>query len=285
LWNNQSSKKTWDGKNDPIGPTYYPSNSVSLSSDGVELSCRTTGTLSPIDSTGKKNKTVIQYWQKQGGVDKVKRIMADLHRAANAQLAADDKLAPYFRQCYGDVPFAQRPATQFNIPNNRLPPTFKITRNTVLVESLAMTQDYKLQFVITPRAVNNEWSNIILFTKHTNGDDWNGFGCRTPAIWFIGGQLTLHVRIGASSDQNWGMDIPGCSLNKESSFSLECKGTSIKITLDGKVFSATHPNWRYSGNVKVYGSSMQHRAASAEIKDVGLQLFGNSVRNLYFVFR
>jgi hypothetical protein len=189
---------------------------------------------------------------------------------------ADDQLAPYFKQCYGDVAFAPRPPTVFNIPNNKLPPTYAITRGKVLVESLAMTQDYKLQFVITPRAINGSWSNIIHFTG--NDTDCCAGGSRTPAIWFFPGDLRLHVRMGEHNDGNWGMDIPGCQLNKESMFSLECKGKSVRITLDGKVFSATHPNWRYSGNVKVYGSNPWYINATADIKDVGLQLFGNSIK-------
>lgn len=278
LWNNQSSKKTWQGKDDPIGPTYYPSNAVSLFKEGtVQRSCQTTGTLSPIDPNGKKNRNSIKYWQRQGGVANVKRVMSDLHRAANAQMVADDQLAPYFKQCYGDVPFAPRPPTVFKIPNNRLPPTYTIKQNTTLLQSLAMTQDYKLQFVVTPRQiVSHHWGNIIHLTADDR--DHSSFGSRTPAIWFWPNSLTLHVRIGASSDLNWGMDIPGCQLNKESMFSLECRGTSVRISLDGKVYSATHPNWRYSGNVKVYGSNPWYPAAIADIKDVGLQLFGNSIK-------
>ena len=279
LWNNQSSKKTWQGTDDPIGPTYSLPDAVSLFSQGpVDRSCQATGTLSPVDPAGKKKRDIIRYWQGQGGVNNVKTVMANLHRAANAQRVADDQLAPYFKQCYGDIQFASRPATVFKVPNNRLPPIFNITRNTVLVQSLAMTQDYKLQFVIKPKTIQNQFTNILLFTKFANGDDWNAFGCRTPAIWFFPNELKLHVRIGGLSDYNWGMDVVGCELNKESAFSLECRGTSVKITLDGKTFSATHPDIRYSGNVTVYGSSKQHPAAVADIKDVGLQLFGNSIK-------
>lgn len=278
LWNNQSSKKTWQGNDDPVGPTYNPSNAISLFNSGkVQRSCQATGTLSPMDPTGKKNRSNIRFWQKQGGVNNVKRVMADLHRAANAQMAADDQLAPYFKQCYGDVPFAPRPPTVFKIPNNKLPDTYKITRNTVLVQSLLMTQDYKLQFVITPRAIQGGWSNIIHLTG--NDGDWGALGCRSPAIWFFPGSLKLHVRIGAGGgDWNWGIDLDGCQLNKDSSFSLECRGTSVRVTLDGKVHTAKHPNWRYSGNVKVYGSNPWYVPAVADIKDVGLQLFGNSIK-------
>jgi hypothetical protein len=282
LWNNQSSKKTWQGKDDPIGPTYYNTNSVSLFKEGPTLrSCQTTGTLSPVDPDGNKKRDIIKYWQKQGGVNNVKRVMADLHRAANAQRVSDDQLSPYFKQCYGDIAMAPRPPTKFNIQNNKLPETYSIKQHNVLVDSLTMTQDYKLQFVITPRQIYNggvsgNWANIIHFTG--NNCDWGTFGCRSPAIWFWPGNLQLHVRIGAFSDHNWGIDIQGCELNKESMFSLECRGKTVRITLDGKIISATHPDWRYSGNVKVYGSNPWYAAALADIKDVGLQLFGNSIK-------
>ena len=279
LWNNQSSKKTWQGKDDPIGPTYYNSNSVSLFKEGPTLrSCQATGTLSPIDPEGNKKRDVIKYWQKQGGVEKVKRVMADLHRAANAQRASDDQLSPYFKQCYGDIQMAPRPATKFSIQNNKLPETYKIARNNVLVQSLTMTQDYKLQFVITPRAIEGNWSNIIHFTGTDTDYCAAGTGCRSPAIWFWPGSLQLHVMIGTATEWNWGLNIQGCELNKESMFSLECRGTSIRATLDGKVHTATHPNWRYSGNLKVYGSNPWYVPATADIKDVGLQLYGNSIK-------
>jgi hypothetical protein len=103
LWNNQGSKKLWTGKPDPIGPTYYASESVSEFSDGpTARGCQVTGLLSPVDEKGNRKKDVIKYWQKEGGVNAVKKKMADLHRAANAQMAADDQLAPYFKQCYGN---------------------------------------------------------------------------------------------------------------------------------------------------------------------------------------
>jgi hypothetical protein len=279
LWNNQSSKKTWQGKDDPIGPTYYNSNSVSLFKEGPVLrSCQATGTLSPIDPEGNKKRDVIKYWQKQGGVNKVKRVMADLHRAANAQRTSDDQLSPYFKQCYGDIQMAPRPPTKFSIQNNKLPETYKIARNNVLVQSLAMTQDYKLQFVITPRSIQGGWANIIHFTGTDTDGCAAGTGCRSPAIWFWPGSLQLHVMIGTATEWNWGLNIQGCELNKESMFSLECRGTSIRATLDGKVHTATHPNWRYSGNLKVYGSNPWYVPATADIKDVGLQLYGNSIK-------
>ena len=272
LWNNQGSKKLWNGKDDPIGPTYSAGNAVSaFSSNTASRSCQTTGTLSPIDANGTLQKTNVKYWQKQGGVNTIKRMMATIHQYANAQVFNDDWVAPYFKQCYGDIEFAPRPATTFSIQNNKLPETYTITRNTVLVNSLAMTKDYKLQFVITPRAIEGNWANIIHFTS--TDSDWGQTGCRTPAIWFWPGNLKLHVRIGGYGDFNYGIDIDGCQLNKESSFSLECRGSSVTIILDGKTTNATQPTGRFTGNVKVYGSNPWYVSANASIKNVGLQLF------------
>ena len=112
LWNNEGSKKIWTGQSDPIGPTYYTSDSISLFKQGaISRACQASGTLSPINVDGTQKKDMISYWQGMGGIDNVKQLMANLHRAANAQAVADDELAPYFKQCYGDITFASRPPT------------------------------------------------------------------------------------------------------------------------------------------------------------------------------
>jgi hypothetical protein len=108
LWNNQGSKKLWNGQDSPIGPTYYTSDAVSLFKRGSTLrACQTTGTLSPVSPNGSTKNDIVAYWQSKGDLNTVKKLMADLHRAANAQAVADDKLAPYFTQCYGNVDFAK----------------------------------------------------------------------------------------------------------------------------------------------------------------------------------
>ena len=107
LWNNQGAQKLWNGQNSPIGPTYYTTDSVSLFNQGSTFrACKATGTLSPVNEDGSVKNNIISYWQSKGGVSTVKQLMADLHRAANAQAVADDDLAPYFAQCYGSIPFA-----------------------------------------------------------------------------------------------------------------------------------------------------------------------------------
>jgi hypothetical protein len=278
LWNNQSSKKTWQGKDDPIGPTYYNTNSVSLFKEGPTLrSCQTTGTLSPIDPNGTMKKAIVRYWQKQGGVNNVKRVMADLHRAANAQRVADDQLSPYFKQCYGDIQMAPRPPTIFACNNSAgLPLSYTITKG-AKIGQLTMTQDYRLQFDITPRGTVGNWGSIIHFTRDGNRD-YGEFGFRTPAIWFWPGGLGLHVRIGdANGDHNWGWDsAAGCAVGKTSHVSLECRGKSVRLTVDSNSYSLTQPTYRYSGPLMVYGCDPWYDAANATIDNVCLQLFGNS---------
>jgi hypothetical protein len=278
LWNNQSSKKTWQGRDDPIGPTYYNSNAVSLFQEGPTLrSCQTTGTLSPIDPNGNRKKEVVRYWQRQGGVNNVKRVMADLHRAANAQRVADDQLSPYFKQCYGDIAMAPRPPTLFACHNSAgLPQSYTPTKGAKIGE-ITMTQDYKLDFDVTPRGTTGNWGSIIHFTRDGNRD-YGEFGFRTPAIWFTPGGMGLHVRIGdANGDHNWGFDNPaGCAVGKKSHVSLECRGKSVRLTIDSNSYSLTQPTYRYSGPLMIYGCDPWYDAANASVENLCLQLLGNS---------
>jgi len=108
LWNNEGSKKLWNGQNSPIGPTYYINDAKSLFKKGSTLrACQATGTLSPVTADGSIKNDIIAYWQSKGDLNTVKKLMADLHRAANAQAVSDDELSPYFTQCYGNIDFAK----------------------------------------------------------------------------------------------------------------------------------------------------------------------------------
>ena len=108
LWDNQGSKKLWNGQNSPIGPTYYTSDAISLFKEGSTLrACQATGTLSPVNKDGSIKNNIVAYWQSKGDLNTVKKLMADLHRAANAQAVSDDQIAPYFTQCYGNINFAK----------------------------------------------------------------------------------------------------------------------------------------------------------------------------------
>jgi hypothetical protein len=115
LWNNEGSNRLWNGQTNPIGPTYHVSDAVSLFKERSTLrSCQASGTLSPVTPDGSIKNEIIAYWQSKGSIQSIKQLMADLHRAANAQLVADDQLSPYFTQCYGDIKIA--------IPKPYVPP-------------------------------------------------------------------------------------------------------------------------------------------------------------------
>ena len=274
LWNNQSSKKTWQGRDDPIGPTYYSSSATSLFKEGkVERSCQATGTLSPVDPNGNKKRDIIRYWQRQGGVDKVKRVMADLHRAANAQVVADDQLSPYFKQCYGNIPFAPRPPAIFTCNNSTgLPQSFTPTSNNILVDNLMMTEDYKLSMDITPRGTVGNWGSIIHFTT---GGDCCAPSQRTPGIWFAPNTIdTFALHVGFANDGGWAARPSGMpfAIGKKSHFELECKGNQVKVTVDGKVYNYTHDSYRFSGPVRVYGGDPWYPPANCFVQNLCLQL-------------
>ena len=135
-----------------------------------------------------------------------------------------------------------------------------------LLGQVALTQDYTLSFNIIPRAINGNWNNIIHFT--TNNADWHAVGCRTPAIWFFPGSLNLHVRIGDTRDWNWGIDTDPIPINQKSSFRLDCKGNQVTVTVNDRVYRATQPTQRASGNAVVYAPNPFYVSANAYIENL-----------------
>jgi hypothetical protein len=143
-----------------------------------------------------------------------------------------------------------------------------------------MTQDYKLEFDITPSAIVTDtssggWGSIIHFSS--NESDWGMLGSRSPAIWFVPNGLGLHVRIGDSTDHNWGFDNqPGCAIGVKTRVSLECKGSDVTLKVGTRTFTAKQPTYRYSGRVTVYASDPWYPAAKAAVENVCLVTYGNS---------
>lgn len=132
-----------------------------------------------------------------------------------------------------------------------------------------MTGDYTLSFTITPRGYVGNWANIIRFQAAPGGQgDCCGFGLRSPAIWFWPGDLRLHVRVGDSWDGNWGIDTDPIPVGRPSTFTLECRGRSVRVTVNGRVYAATQPSRRYSGKTVVYGSDPWYPSANANLSNV-----------------
>ncbi|KAL5506286.1 hypothetical protein EMCRGX_G007899 [Ephydatia muelleri] len=46
---------------------------------------------------------------------------------------------------------------------------------------------------------------------------------------------------------------------------LECKGKDVKLTVGGKVYTATQPTYRYAGNLIVYAGNPWYQASKAVI--------------------
>jgi hypothetical protein len=269
LWNNKGGKALPSGQMNPLGQT-YTLNAYSLFQKGMGLRfCQETGTLAP-----SKSKENVQYWQKFGGVEAVKREMDNLHRAANAQLEADDKLAPHFRKCYGEIDFAKAPVC----PTALLPVSYNPTQNTVLASNLQMTQDFILSMDITPNGTVGNWGSIIHFTT---GPDCCDLGQRAPGIWFAPNTIdTFALHIGHSNDGGWAARPSGMpfAIGKTSKLTLECKGQNITVTVDDKVYKYTHDGYRYSGKINtVYGSDPWYPAANCKVENVCLQMLGNSI--------
>lgn len=268
LWNNKGSDKLSNGQTNPLGPTYTGLGSSLFGTGTTKRFCQDSGSLSP--AKGKDN---IKYWQKFGGVKAVMREMSNLYNAANAQLAADDQLAPYFKQCYGDIQLAKAPSCASGL----LPASYVPKQNTVLASNLTMTQDYVLTMDITPKGTIGHWASIIHFTT---GPDCCAFGNRAPGIWFAPNTIdTFAMHIGHSNDGDWAARPSGMpfAIGKTSKFKLECVGQNITITIDDKVYKYTHDGYRYSGKIEtVYGGNPWYPAANCSIDNVCLQLIGDS---------
>lgn len=269
LWNNEGAKPLSGGHTNPTGSTYN-GNAHSLFEKGeAKRFCQSSGTLAP-----SKSKENIKYWQKFGGVSAVKREMNNLYSAANAQLQADDKLAPYFRQCYGEIELAKAPACSTAL----LPISYIPKQNTVLASNLQMTQDFILSMDITPNGTVGSYASIIHFTT---GPDCCDLGQRAPGLWFAPGTIdTFALHIGHSNDGGWACRPSGMpfAVGKTSNLKIECRGQNITVTVDDKVYKYTHDGYRYSGKIKtIYGSDPWYPPANCSVENVCLQTLGNSI--------
>lgn len=265
LWNNKGEAPLPNGSKNPVGQTYSGS-AFSLFNKGNGLRfCQETGTLSPFSSNDN-----IKYWQKFGGVTAVKREMNNLHVAANAQFQADDKLAPYLRQCYGEIEIAKPPPCSTSL----LPPSFVPRQNTVLASNLQMTEDFILTMDITPRGTVGNWGSIIHFTT---GPDCCDLGQRAPGLWFAPGSIdTFALHIGNSNEGGWAARPSGMpfAVGKTSNLKIECRGQNVAVTVDGKVYNYSHSGNRYTGIIKtVYGSDPWYPAANCSVDNVCLRTF------------
>ena len=96
---------------------------------------------------------------------------------------------------------------------------------------------------------------------------------RSPAIWFAPGTTRLVYSIGDSTNGNWVVDTTAAlPLNSRTNVTLECKGNDVKLTVGEKVYTATQPTYRYSGNLIVYASDPWYQAAKAVISNLDYKI-------------
>ena len=149
--------------------------------------------------------------------------------------------------------------------NNKVLPTSPALVQNNRIAVISGKADYMLSFDITPTGTIGDFGSILHFTTDNNCCN---FGQRSPAIWFHQGTTRLYVAIGDSTDGNWRLDTDALPLNVRTKITLECKGKDVKLTVGKKVYTATQPTYRFSGNLIVYAGDPWYSVATAEISNL-----------------
>jgi hypothetical protein len=278
LYSNESEK------NKRVGRAYKNADTKYASVVGKHLTfCKESGSLNPTgadsaNAMGTLTDIALGY-KGISGIEAVKTYLSDVFMKAAGNLDvnvddADGGRRTSWEKCFGikiaDGILANVTKNSINdvIDNRQIcspfPKSIDILKSRgKFIGQVALTQDYSLSFNITPRGIHHNWSNIIHFT--TDNTDSSVVGSRSPSIFFFPGELKLHIRIGDSRDLNWGIDTSAIPVNQTSSFSLECVGNKVTVMVNDKVYTATQPNYRPSGNAIVYVAYPLHAAANAYI--------------------
>ena len=230
---------------------------------------------------GKKSRVVLEC----KGKDIKLTIDSKVHRMTQPTFRYSGPITVFASDPWHDIPNATVDNVCFQTLGNStptftcstkiLPISYTPSQNRIILNNLTMTQDYTLQFDITPKAIVGNWGSIMHFTT---GGDCCALGQRAPGIWFWPGSLSLLFVIGHKDDGNWHMgQIDGCALNKKSHVTLKCKGTTIVASVDNNVKTMTQPTHRYSGPLTVFGSNPWYPAANCAVENVCIELLGNSI--------
>lgn len=251
--------------------------------------CRPQGELNPQMSANAMGTLtgVASGYKGVSGIEAVKMYLSDVFTKAVGSLdvnVEDDKggRKTSWKKCFGmkiaDAPLATVSKNSINDVIDRrqhcvdMPKDFRPAANQKIMSNIKIPQNYVLSFNVTPNGTNPNWSNLIHFTNGTN--DMN----RLPAIWFWPGDLRLHVRIGDTSDWNWGIDTNAIPMNQTSSFRLECIDKKVTLTVNSQVFTLTQPTARkdsywflmnaMSPNNDVYSSFPGYSPANCYIQNM-----------------
>ena len=146
-----------------------------------------------------------------------------------------------------------------------------LVRNNTIGRILGTTGNYRLSFDIVPADIVGDWSSILHFTGTDTNLYRRDFGSRAPGIFFWPSTTGLHVRIGDSTDHNWGIDayawnaLPFYTSTK---VMLECIGVNVTLTVGETVYTAIQPTHRFAGNLTVYAGDPWYLPAKAAIYNV-----------------
>ena len=151
-----------------------------------------------------------------------------------------------------------------------LPSSFRPSQGSLLA-IIQSSINYRISFNITPKKIIDTYNSILRIT--TTGGDCCTPGDRVPGFWFTPNSVNLHVRVGDTTNGNWGFEsVPGCSIGKTSYIILECINSTIKLSIDGVISTLTQPTSRPSGGkALVYGGDPYWSSANAIIQNLVYQ--------------
>lgn len=269
-----------------LGRSYkgIATNYTSLENRKIQF-CQPEGRLNPEmpDGESRLRDVASNGYKGMKGLAAVRAYLTDIFTKATSNLDprkmdSEGGRADSWADCFG-IRIADPPLGSVKLlSNNKVIPDFVdscvpfpktfVPRRNQFLGTTTMTGDYTISFTITPRQIIPDWGNIIRFQSAPgNKGDCCAFGLRSPAIWFILGQLGFHVRIGDATDGNWGINTNPIPLGQPSTFSLVCKGPLVTVTVNSQTYSARQPTRRYSGPMVLYGGDPWYNPAQATVTD------------------
>jgi hypothetical protein len=146
-----------------------------------------------------------------------------------------------------------------------------------LLGKVDISANYQLSFDLTPNGTTPDWGSIFHITL-TGGNCCNP-GDRVPGIWFNPTSLSLHVRVGDSSDGNWGFDaVPGCVIGKTSRIVLRCVDSIVTLSIDGRPTTLRQPTRRPSGQGLLYGGDPWYAPANASVNNLTYNAISSQIQ-------
>lgn len=138
------------------------------------------------------------------------------------------------------------------------------------VGTVQINGDYTLSMTIRPTGLLGDWASIIRFSLR----DGNccEVGQRAPGIWFFPGQTRLHVIVGDTQNGNWGVNTAaGIPMNSNTTFRLDCIGSSVVLTVNNEVIRVTQPSRRATGLANIFVGDAFYQPAKCQITNLSFR--------------